>query len=105
MKQDNGFGLRVWGVAQVKDVSIGTKATNDMGTWWSVNGLTLGARRDFAVVADADAGLLTPEVGPPRALVGGADDGTLLFQCLLVGGVRGDGELAVDFVLVGVGQE
>ena len=34
--------------------------------------VALGADRDFTIVADADAGLLTPDVRPPRAVGGGA---------------------------------
>ena len=70
-----------------------------------VNGVTLGSGGDFAVVADADTGLLAPDIGPPGALGGGADDGALFGEGLLLRGVRGLAEFAVDFVLVGVGDE
>jgi hypothetical protein len=59
----------------------------------------------LAVITDADAGLLTPEVGPPRAVGSGTDDGTFFCEGLLVGGRRCHAEFSVDFVLVGVGQE
>lgn len=36
--------------------------------------MALCADGDFAVVADADAGLLAPDVGPPRAVGSGLDD-------------------------------
>jgi hypothetical protein len=49
--------------------------------------------------------LLTPDVGPPGALGCGADDGAIVGEGLLVGGVRGVPQFAVDFVLVGVGAE
>jgi hypothetical protein len=65
--------------------------------------MTLVAHRDFAVVPDADAGLLAPDEGPPRAVWGGADDGAIFCEGLLVGGVGCLAEFAVDFVLVGVG--
>ena len=67
--------------------------------------MALGADGDFAVVADADAGLLAPDVGPPRAVGGGAEDGAFFGEGLLVGGVGCLAEFAVDFVLVGVGHE
>ena len=105
MEQDDGFGLRVWGEAKVENVAIGTKTADDGGAGWSVNGVTLRADGDFAVVADADAGLLAPDVGPPRAVGGGADDGAFFGEGLLVGGVGSLAEFAMDFVLVGVGQE
>ena len=60
---------------------------------------------DFAVVADADAGLLAPDVGPPRAGGSGTDDGAFFCEGLLVGGMGCHAEFAVDFVLVGVEQE
>ena len=40
-EQDEGFGLGVWGVAEVEEVPIGTKAADDVGTGWSVDGLAL----------------------------------------------------------------
>ena len=66
--------------------------------------MALGPGGDLAVVADALAGLLAPDEGPPRAGRHGAQDGVLCCQRLLPGGVRGGPEFAVDFVLVGVGQ-
>ena len=67
--------------------------------------MALGTDGDLAVVADADAGLLAPDIGPPRALRDGADHGALFGEGLLVGGVGCLAEFAVDFVLVGVGHE
>ena len=67
--------------------------------------MALGADGDFAVVADADAGLLTPDVGPPRALGGGTQGRTVFGQGLLLGGLGCLAEFAMDFVLVGVGHE
>jgi hypothetical protein len=92
-------------MAEVVAVAIGSQATDDFGAGWGVNGLALVADGDFTVVADGDAGLLAPDVGPPRALGRGSEDGALAGEGLLVGGVRGLGEFAVDFVLVGVGGE
>ena len=73
MEQDDGFGVGVWGMAEVVDVAIGAEAADDVGAGWGVNGVALGADGDFAVVADADAGLLAPDIGPPGAV--GARDG------------------------------
>jgi len=60
-------------VAEVVDVAIGSEAAEDRGTGWSVKGMALVAGRDFAVVTDADAGLLAPDIGPPRAVGRWAD--------------------------------
>jgi len=105
MEQDDGFGVLVWGMSEVVNVSIGAKAADDCGARRSVNELALGADRDFAVVADADAGWLAPDVGPPRTVGCGTEDGTFFGEGLLVGGVGCLAEFAVDFVLVGVGDE
>ena len=39
MKQDEGFGLGVGGVTEVKDVAVWAEAADDGGTGRSVNGL------------------------------------------------------------------
>ena len=62
----------------------------------------MGADGDLAVVADADAGLLAPNVRPPRAVWCGSQDGAFFGEGLLVGGAGCLAEFAVDFVLVGV---
>jgi hypothetical protein len=77
MEQDDGFGVFVRSLAEVVNVSIGAEAADDGGAGRSLNGLALGADGDLAVVADADAGLLAPDVGPPRAMGGWPDDGTI----------------------------
>ena len=67
--------------------------------------MALGADGDFAVVADADTGLLAPDKRPPGTSWGGTQHGAILGNGLLVGGVRSGAQFAVDFVLVGMGEE
>ena len=67
--------------------------------------MAVGADGDFAVVADPDFGLLAPDKGPPRTRRHGAQDGAVCGQGLLPGGVGWQAQFAVDFMLVGVGQE
>jgi hypothetical protein len=105
VQQDDGFGLWIWGVAEVVNVSIGAEAADDGGAGWSVNGMALGADGDFALVADAHPGLLAPDVGPPRAVGIGTEDGTFFGEGLLLSGLGCLAEFAVDFMLVGVGHE
>lgn len=45
-------------MTEVEGVAIGAEATDDFGAGCGVNGVALGADGDFAVVADADRGLL-----------------------------------------------
>jgi len=100
MEENAGFGLCGGSVAEVVDVAVGTQAADDRGTGWGVDGLTLGANRNLAVVADAHPAALAPDVGPPGA-VGRRTDGRAFFgDGLVVGLARGGPEFAVDFVVV-----
>jgi hypothetical protein len=67
--------------------------------------LALGACGDFAVVPDAERGLLAPDVRPPGTGGGRTDDGALLGQGLLLGSVGCVTQFAVDLVVVGVREE
>ena len=40
MKENDGVGFGIWGVAEVKYVTVGTEAAEDGGTRRSVNALT-----------------------------------------------------------------
>lgn len=105
MEEDEGFGLWIWRVAEVIEVAVGAEATNDEGTGWGIDSEAAVGDGDLAIVADADAGLLAPDVGPPRTFGDGAEDGALLGEGFGMGGLRGPAEFAVDFMLVGVGDE
>jgi len=67
--------------------------------------MALDTGGDFAVVADADAGLLAPDKGPPRTSRGGTEDGAFFGEGLSFGGLGCGAKFAMDFVLVGVRQE
>jgi hypothetical protein len=41
MQQDEGFGIFVWGMAEVVGVAIGLSAADDFGAGWGVNGMAL----------------------------------------------------------------
>ncbi len=64
--------------------------------------MAVRADGDFTIVADADFGLLAPDERPPRTGWNRAQYGTFLIDGLLFGGVRGDSQFPVDFVLIGV---
>ena len=67
--------------------------------------MALQSNGNFAVVADSHAGLLAPDVGPPRAGGSGPEHGAFFGKGLFPCGVRGGVQCAVDFVLIGVGEE
>jgi hypothetical protein len=92
-------------MTKVVEVALWAETADDGGTRWCGDSVALVADGDFAVVADAHAGWLAPDVGPPRAVGGGTKDGSLFGEGLLVGGVGCLAEFAMDFVLVGVGDE
>ncbi len=89
VEQDDRFGRRVWGVAEVVDVAIGARAAKDGGTGWGVHRLPLGTDGDFAVVADAHGRALAPDKGPPGASRHGAQDGPFSLHRQLPRSVRG----------------
>jgi hypothetical protein len=105
MEEDDGFGLWIGGLLEVIDVAVRPETTDDGGTWRGGNDVAVGAGGDFAVVANADAGLLTPDKRPPRTSWGGPQDGAFFGASLGLGHLWGGAEFAVDFVLVGVDQE
>ena len=105
VQQDDRFGFTIGSVAEVEDVSVGPQAAHDAAAGWGRKSLALESNGNFAVIADAYAGALAPDVGPPRAGGSGPQHGAFFGEGLLPCGVRGDGQLAVDFVLIGVGEE
>jgi hypothetical protein len=92
-------------MTEVVDVTVRAQTANDGGPGWCVHRLSLGTDRHLAVVADAHGGALAPDKGPPRAGGLGAQDGAFFIQGLLPCGVGRHPQFAVDFMLVGVGQE
>jgi hypothetical protein len=92
-------------VAEIEDVSVWAQAADDFGAGRGVNGLAPGTDRDHAVIADADAGLLAPDIGPPRAGWSGAEDGTVLSQGLGECSLWGGAQFAMDLVLIGMEPE
>jgi hypothetical protein len=64
-----------------------------------------GADGHFAVIADADAGLLAPDKGPTGIGWCGSQDGLFFGEGLGLGRLWREAEFAVDFVLIAVGKE
>lgn len=105
MQQDDGLGFGVGRLTEVEEVAVGSLAADDGAARRSVQAPALGADGDLAVVADAPAGLLAPDIGPPRAGGHGPEHAAAFAQGQLARGVRGGAQFAVDFMFVGMGQE
>jgi hypothetical protein len=75
-EQHDGSSFGIRGLAEVAGFPVGAEAAQDVGAWRGGDG--------EALVADGDAGVLAPDVGPPQAGWRGVDDGALLGQRLLV---------------------
>jgi hypothetical protein len=104
VQQHDGLGVGIGCLPEVIDVSIWAQAADHGRPGRHLEGVALGADGDFAVVADADAGVLAPDKRPPGAGRGGAEDGAFFSQGLVAGGLRRGAEFAVDFMGVGVGH-
>ena len=63
------------------------------------------ADRDFAIVTDADARLLAPDVRPPRTSWSWAQNRAFFGQSLVDGGLRGGAQFAVDFMLISMSEQ
>ena len=80
MEQHDGFSLWIGGLAEIEDVTIGPEAADDFGTGRGVDRLTPRADRHLAIIADPDASLLAPDIGPPRTGGSLAQNGTVFGQ-------------------------
>jgi hypothetical protein len=65
VEQNERLGLGVWDAVEVKEVAVGSQATEDGGAGRGGNGMPLVVYGDFAIIADADMSALAPNVGPP----------------------------------------
>jgi len=75
MEQNQRSGFGVWGVVEVKEVSVRSQAADDGRAGRGGNGMALVVYGDFAIIADADMGALAPNIGPPGTGGSGAQDG------------------------------
>ena len=105
VQENLGFEFLVWCVAEIKDVAIWAQAAEESGRRRRVNGLALGTDGDFAIITDSDAGLLAPDIGPPRTRRNRPQNGVFLGERLMACRLRGGAEFTMDFVLVGVNEE
>ncbi len=105
VEENDWFGLWIGKMAEEIDVAIRAQAADDLGARRGLDGQALGTRRDFAIVTNPDKVLLAPDKRPPRASRDWSQDGVLVGEGLLPGGVRGGAQCAVDFVLIDMREE
>ena len=102
VQEHHGFGCGIGRLAEVIDVSVWAQAADHSGPGWHVQGVALGADGNFAVVADADAGALAPDKGPPRAGGRRSQHRAFFGEGLVAGGLGRSSDFAVDFMGVGM---
>ena len=76
----------------------GMEAENDFGAGWMFEAQALGADGNAAIGADLDGGADTPNIRPPGAARGGAQDGALFLFGEVPGLLRGQAQFAMDFM-------
>ena len=102
VQEHDRFGFGSGRLAEIIDVSVWAQAADHRGPGWHVHGVALGTDGNFAVVADADAGALAPDKGPPRAGGDGSQHRAFFGQGLVAGGLGRGPDFAVDFMGVGM---
>ena len=105
VQEHDGFGVGIGRLAEVVDVSVWAQAADHGGPGRGVQGVALGADGDFAVIADADAGVLAPDKGPPRAGGHWAQHRAFFGEGLVAGGLGRGPNFAVDFMGVGMREQ
>ena len=80
----------------------GMEAENDLGAWRTIDAQALGSDRHATVGADFECGADTPNIRPPRAARGGAQDGPFLLLGEFPSLLWGHAQFAMDFVGVAV---
>ena len=87
------------------EVAVGVDSAGDGGAAGALDAQAGGADGDAAVGADFGLGAEAPDGGPPGAVRGGAQDGTLFPERQIPGGLRGGAQCAVAFAGVVVEGE
>ena len=78
MEEKDGFSVGIGGMTQEEDISVVALAAQDSRARRGGDSQAVGTEGHFTVVADADPGLETPDVRPPGAGWGGAQDGAVV---------------------------
>ena len=105
MEEEKGFGGVGGRVAEDGDVAVGVEAVDEAGAWRGLDAQAQGACGDATVRVDFEGRAEAEDVGPPRALWGGAKDGAVFLLGALPGGERSHGQFAMALVGVAVEAE
>ena len=76
----------------------GMEAENDFGPWGTFDAEALGANGNPAIGADLERGAYAPDLRPPGAARGWAQDRPFFFLGPLPGSWRGHAQFAMDFM-------
>ena len=87
-EEDGAFGL-FWRSEEDGVVAVGMEASCDEGAGRFFDAEALCGDGDAAIGSDAGLRACAPNVGPPRAARGGAEDGAFFFACKIPCGLRG----------------
>ena len=80
----------------------GVEAEDDFGPWGIFEADALGADGNTPIGADLESGAHAPNIRPPRAARGGAQDGPFLLLGEFPSLLWGHAQFAMDFVGVAV---
>ena len=103
-EEDGAFGL-VWRSEEDGVVAVWMEASGDESAGRFFDAEALRGEGDAAIGSDAGLRACAPNVGPPRAARGGAEDGAFFLACEIPCGLRGGADLAMLFVGVVVGAQ
>jgi hypothetical protein len=82
------------------DIAVGMMASDHPGSRRHIHAQALGTDSDFAVAADFEAGALTENKRPPRALRAGPQNKAIILFGQVPGGLRGGTDFPMNFQLV-----
>jgi len=99
-KKEPGFFVFVGWRGQDGVTAGRMKAQNHLGAWRTFHAEALGADGHAPIGADLHGRAEAPNIGPPRAARGGAQDGAPFFLGQIPGLLRGQTQFAMDFVAV-----
>ena len=98
MEEQDGAFVLGWRGEEDGVIAVGMDAAGDEGAGRLFDAQALGGDGDASVRADAGLRACAPDVGPPRAGRGGAQDGALFLAGEIPGGLRSGADFAMLFL-------